>query len=215
MSNIHEIEGLRKKYSLIELNEKTVSKDPFEQFDIWFKDALNSRLPEPNAMIISTVNRTGIPSVRTVLLKSYDNRGFVFFTNYESKKGRDLGENPNTAILFLWKEIGRQVRISGSVVKTMQNESELYFQSRPIESRLGAWASKQSSVLPSRENLIENYEKYRKQFEGKEIPLPPHWGGYRVIPEEFEFWQGRENRLHDRICYIIRGKDWHISRLSP
>jgi pyridoxamine-phosphate oxidase len=215
MSNIHEIEDLRKKYSLIELNEKTVSKDPFEQFDIWFKDALNSRLPEPNAMIISTVNRTGIPSVRTVLLKSYDNRGFVFFTNYESKKGRDLGENPNTAILFLWKEIGRQVRISGSVVKTMQNESELYFQSRPIESRLGAWASKQSSVLPSRENLIENYEKYRKQFEGKEIPLPPHWGGYRVIPEEFEFWQGRENRLHDRICYIIRGKDWHISRLSP
>jgi pyridoxamine 5'-phosphate oxidase len=215
MSNIHEIEGLRKKYSLIELNEKTVSKDPFEQFDIWFKDALNSRLPEPNAMIISTVNRTGIPSVRTVLLKSYDNRGFVFFTNYESKKGRDLGENPNTAILFLWKEIGRQVRISGSVVKTMQNESELYFRSRPIESRLGAWASKQSSVLPSRENLIENYEKYRKQFEGKEIPLPPHWGGYRVIPEEFEFWQGRENRLHDRICYIIKGKDWHISRLSP
>ena len=215
MSNIHEIEDLRKKYSLIELNEKTVSKDPFEQFDIWFKDALNSRLPEPNAMIISTVNRTGIPSVRTVLLKSYDNRGFVFFTNYESKKGRDLGENPNTAILFLWKEIGRQVRISGSVVKTMQNESELYFQSRPIESRLGAWASKQSSVLPSRENLIENYEKYRKQFEGKEIPLPPHWGGFRVIPEEFEFWQGRENRLHDRICYIIRGKDWHISRLSP
>jgi pyridoxamine 5'-phosphate oxidase len=215
MSNIHEIEGLRKKYSLIELNEKTVSKDPFEQFDIWFKDALNSRLPEPNAMIISTVNRTGIPSVRTVLLKSYDNRGFVFFTNYESKKGRDLGENPNTAILFLWKEIGRQVRISGSVVKTMQNESELYFRSRPIESRLGAWASKQSSVLPSREILIENYEKYRKQFEGKEIPLPPHWGGYRVIPEEFEFWQGRENRLHDRICYIIKGKDWHISRLSP
>jgi pyridoxamine 5'-phosphate oxidase len=215
MSNIHEIEGLRKKYSLIELNEKTVSKDPFEQFDIWFKDALNSRLPEPNAMIISTVNRTGIPSVRTVLLKSYDNRGFVFFTNYESKKGRDLGENPNTAILFLWKEIGRQVRISGSVVKTMQNESELYFRSRPIESRLGAWASKQSSVLPSRENLIENYEKFRKQFEGKEIPLPPHWGGFRVIPEEFEFWQGRENRLHDRICYIIKGKDWHISRLSP
>jgi pyridoxamine 5'-phosphate oxidase len=215
MSNIHEIEDLRKKYSLIELNEKTVSKDPFEQFDIWFKDALNSRLPEPNAMIISTVNRTGIPSVRTVLLKSYDNRGFVFFTNYESKKGRDLGENPNTAILFLWKEIGRQVRISGSVVKTMQNESELYFRSRPIESRLGAWASKQSSVLPSRENLIENYEKYRKQFEGKEILLPPHWGGYRVIPEEFEFWQGRENRLHDRICYIIKGKDWHISRLSP
>ena len=215
MSNIHEIEDLRKKYSLIELNEKTVSKDPFEQFDIWFKGALNSRLPEPNAMIISTVNRTGIPSVRTVLLKSYDNRGFVFFTNYESKKGRDLGENPNTAILFLWKEIGRQVRISGSVVKTMQNESELYFQSRPIESRLGAWASKQSNVLPSRENLIENYEKYRKQFEGKEIPLPPHWGGYRVIPEEFEFWQGRENRLHDRICYIKKGKDWHISRLSP
>jgi pyridoxamine 5'-phosphate oxidase len=215
MSDIKETEDLQKKYSLIELNEKTVSKDPFEQFDIWYKDVLNSRLSEPNAMIISTVDRAGIPSVRAVLLKSYDNRGFVFFTNYGSNKGKELAENPNAEILFLWKEIERQVRITGKVVKTTKKESEEYFRSRPRESQLGAWASKQSSVIPNREHLIENYEKHRKQFEGKEIPLPPHWGGYRVIPSEFEFWQGRENRLHDRICYIIKGKDWHISRLSP
>ena len=215
MSDISETEDLQKKYSLIELNEKTISKDPFEQFDIWYKDVLNSRLPEPNAMIISTADRAGIPSVRTVLLKSYDNRGFVFFTNYESKKGNDLAENPNAAILFLWKEIERQVRISGRVVKTTKKESEEYFRSRPIESQLGAWASKQSSVIPDREHLIENYEKYRMQFERKEIPLPPFWGGYRVIPTEFEFWQGRKNRLHDRICYTIKGKNWHIFRLSP
>jgi len=215
MSNIHEIEDLRKKYSLIELNEKTVGKDPFEQFDIWFKDALNSRLPEPNAMIISTTSRAGMPSVRTVLLKSYDNRGFVFFTNYESKKGKDLGENPKAAILFLWKEMERQIRIIGRVEKTTQKESELYFRSRPKESQLGAWASKQSTVLPDRNQLTENYEKYRKQFEGKEIPLPPHWGGYRVIPTEFEFWQGRVNRLHDRICYSKERNSWYISRLSP
>lgn len=215
MSDINETEDLQKKYSLIELNEKSISKDPFEQFDIWYKDVLNSRLSEPNAMIISTANRAGIPSVRTVLLKSYDNRGFVFFTNYESKKGNDLAENPNAAILFLWKEIERQVRISGRVVKTTKKESEIYFRSRPIESQLGAWASKQSSVIPNREHLLEKYAKYRKQFEGKEIPLPPHWGGYRVIPSEFEFWQGREKRLHDRICYTKKGKEWQIFRLSP
>ena len=215
MSNIHDIEDLGKKYSLIELNEKTVSKDPFEQFDIWFKDTLNSRLPEPNAMIISTASRAGMPSVRTVLLKSYDNRGFVFFTNYESKKGKDLGENPKAAILFLWKEMERQIRIIGRVEKTTQKESELYFRSRPKESQLGAWASKQSTVLPDRNHLTENYKKYRKQFEGREIPLPPHWGGYRVIPTEFEFWQGRENRLHDRICYTKERNSWYISRLSP
>ena len=215
MNDTNEIEDLRKKYSLIELNEKTINKNPFEQFDKWYRDVLDSRILEPTAMIVSTANRTGIPSVRTVLLKSYDNRGFVFYTNYESKKGKDLAENPKAAILFLWKEIGRQVRITGKVEKMTQVESELYFRSRPIESQLGAWASKQSDVLPNRDHLIQNYEKYRKQFEGKEIPLPPHWGGYRVIPTEFEFWQGRENRLHDRICYTNKGKVWQISRLSP
>jgi pyridoxamine 5'-phosphate oxidase len=215
MSDSKETEKLRKKYSLIELNEKSVSKDPFEQFDRWFRDAMKSRLPEPNAMIISTVSGAENPSVRTVLLKNYDNRGFVFYTNYGSKKGKELGENPKAAILFLWKELERQVRITGRAVKTTKEESEEYFRSRPIESQLGAWASKQSEVIPTREHLIERYEKYRKQFEGKEIPLPPHWGGYRIIPTEFEYWQGRENRLHDRIIYIKKGEDWDISRLSP
>jgi pyridoxamine 5'-phosphate oxidase len=215
MGDSMESEEIRKKYSQIELNEKTVSRDPFEQFDIWYKEVLNSGISEPNAMAAATANSEGIPTVRTVLLKSYDNRGFVFFTNYGSKKGRDLSDNPKAALLFLWKEINRQIRISGTVMKTGQRESEEYFRSRPIESQLGAWASKQSSVIPNREHLIENYEKYKKQFEEKAIPLPPNWGGYRVIPEEFEFWQGGENRLHDRICYTIKGKDWHISRLSP
>jgi pyridoxamine 5'-phosphate oxidase len=210
-----ETEEMRKKNSRIELSEKTVSRDPFDQFDIWYKEVLHSGIPEPTAMIVATADKKGIPAVRTVLLKSYDKRGFVFYTNYGSKKGKDLRENPNAAILFLWKEVERQVRISGTVKKTAQSESEEYFRSRPIESQLGAWASKQSSVIPNREYLTEKYEKYRDQFEGKDIPLPPFWGGYRVIPTEFEFWQGRDNRLHDRISYKLKGKEWDISRLSP
>jgi len=215
MNDTNETEELRKKYILTELSEKSVSPDPFDQFDRWYKDAPDMGIAEPTAMIISTAGRDGTPSVRTVLLKSYDKEGFVFYTNYESRKGKELGENPKAAILFLWKEAERQIRISGSVKKTTQKESEAYFRSRPIESQLGAWASKQSAVLPSRDYLTDVYEKYRKQFEGKEIPLPPNWGGYRVKPTEFEFWQGRESRLHDRICYTKKGEDWHISRLSP
>ena len=158
------------------LNEKTADKDPFKQFEAWYNEILKSGTAEPTAMIVATANKKGIPTVRTVLLKSYDKQGFVFFTNYESKKGHDLAENPKAALLFLWKEEKRQVRITGSIVKTSREESEEYFRSRPIESKLGAWASKQSSVIPNREHLIENYEKYKKQFEGKEIPLPPFWG---------------------------------------
>ena len=197
------------------LNEQTADKDPFKQFERWYNEILNSGTVEPTAMIVATANKKGIPTVRTVLLKSYDKQGFVFFTNYESRKGKDLAENPKAALLFLWKEEKRQVRIIGNIEKVSKEESEEYFRSRPIESQLGAWASKQSNVIPNREYLLDKYEKYKKQFEGKEIPLPPNWGGYRVIPEEFEFWQGRENRLHDRICYTIKGKDWQISRLSP
>ena len=215
MNKRNEAVDLRKKYALTELDEKTICKDPFEQFDIWYKDVLNSGIEEPTAMIVSTTSGSGIPSVRTVLLKSFDQQGFVFYTNYESKKGIELSENPNAALLFIWKEIGRQVRIKGRAAKTTIKDSEEYFRSRPSESQLGAWASKQSSVIPNRNHLIKNYEKYRQIFEGKEIPLPSFWGGYRVIPTEFEFWQGRNNRLHDRICYTKKGKDWHISRLSP
>jgi pyridoxamine 5'-phosphate oxidase len=215
MGDCEELEALRKKYSLIDLNEKSVSEDPFEQFDIWFRDATESKIIEPSAMIVSTASRGGNPAVRTVLLKSFDSRGFVFFTNYESRKAKELAENPKAAILFLWKEIERQVRISGSIARISQEESEKYFRSRPIESQLGAWASKQSTMIPNREHLMHNYEKYRQQYVDKEIPIPPFWGGYRVIPAEFEFWQGRENRLHDRICYSIKGYGWHIFRLSP
>jgi pyridoxamine 5'-phosphate oxidase len=197
------------------LNEQTADKDPFKQFERWYNEILNSGTVEPTAMIVATANKKGIPTVRTVLLKSYDKQGFVFFTNYESRKGKDLAENPKAALLFLWKEEKRQVRIIGNIEKVSKEESEEYFRSRPIESQLGAWASKQSNVIPNREHLLDKYEKYKKQFEGKEIPLPPNWGGYRVIPEEIEFWQGRENRLHDRICYTISGKEWNISRLSP
>jgi pyridoxamine 5'-phosphate oxidase len=215
MNERKDTEELRKKYQSLELDEKTVSRDPFEQFDTWYDDIKDSEIVEPTAMIISTTSRAGTPSVRTVLLKRHDKRGFVFYTNYESRKGKDLAENPKAALLFLWKEVGRQVRITGNTVKTTKRESELYFRSRPKESQLGAWASKQSNVLPNREELIKEYEKYEKEFEGNEIPLPPNWGGYRVIPTEFEFWQGRDNRLHDRICYTLKGKEWRISRISP
>jgi pyridoxamine 5'-phosphate oxidase len=203
------------KYGPGELDEKRVSNDPFEQFDRWYKEFQESGAEEPTAMIVSTVSGAGVPSVRTVLLKSNDKDGFVFYTNYQSRKGKELAENPRAALLFLWKEIGRQVRISGRVERVTREESDEYFRSRPIESQLGAWASKQSTVIPSREHLLEIYENYRKQFEGSEIPRPPFWGGYRVIPTEFEFWQGRESRLHDRISYVKKGRDWQISRLSP
>jgi pyridoxamine 5'-phosphate oxidase len=215
MNERTETEEIRQKYALAELDEKMVSKDPFEQFDKWYKDIQECGIAEPTAMIVSTVSGAGVPSVRTVLLKSNDKDGFVFYTNYQSRKGKELAENPRAALLFLWKEIGRQVRIMGRVERVTREESEEYFRSRPIESQLGAWASKQSAMIPSREHLLEIYENYRKQFEGSEIPKPSYWGGYRVIPSEFEFWQGQESRLHDRISYVKKGKDWQISRLSP
>jgi pyridoxamine 5'-phosphate oxidase len=215
MSERSEAEESRKIYARAELDERTVNKNPFEQFDRWYKDVQKCGIVEPTAMILATASAAGTPSVRTVLLKSYDKDGFVFYTNYESKKGKELEVNPKAGLLFLWKEIGRQVRIEGSVEKVMKEESEEYFRSRPKESQLGAWASKQSTLIPSREHLLEEYEKYREQFEGSEVPLPPHWGGFRVIPAEFEFWQGRENRLNDRICYTKKGYGWHIARLSP
>jgi pyridoxamine 5'-phosphate oxidase len=215
MSDGDGTEEIRKKISLTEIDEKTISHDPYEQFGLWLKDASESGLIEHNAMIIATSDRAGIPSVRTVLLKSFDKQGFVFFTNYTSKKANDLLENHYISALFLWKEISRQIRITGTVQKVSQEESEAYFRSRPVESQLGAWASKQSDVIPNREHLIQSLEKYRERFVGKEIPLPPFWGGYRLNPTEFEFWQGRDNRLHDRICYTQKVWGWHTFRLSP
>lgn len=204
-----------KKAMLIELSEKTVSKDPFEQFNAWYNEAVDAGIKYPNAMVISTVSKKNIPSVRTVLMKGYDKYGFIFFTNYGSNKAKDLLDNPNASLLFLWKEMERQVRITGTVSKLSHEISERYFHSRPVESQLGAWASKQSSVIQNREQLDSEYERYKKQYEGKIIPMPLYWGGYKVMPTEFEFWQGRDNRLHDRICYSQKGYGWHIYRLSP
>ena len=206
---------LQKKYSQERLDEESADKNPFVQFIKWYDEAVNCGIPDANAMIIATATKSGIPAVRTVLLKGYDERGFIFYTNYESDKGKDLEENPRASLLFLWKELARQIRITGRVEKTAKEESEEYFRSRPRGHQLSAWASKQSREIPNREYLEKEFGRVEKEFEGKEIPLPPYWGGYRVIPEEFEYWQGRESRLHDRICYTKTNKQWVIARKSP
>ena len=215
MINNNDISKLRRSNALKELSEASVSSNPFTQFSVWMNEAIKSNLLDPNAMTLATASKEGIPSARTVLLKGFDERGFVFYTNYESTKAKDLDENPNAALLFLWIELERQVRISGEVEKVSQADSEEYFISRPRESQLGAWASKQSSVIASREVLERQFEEMKKRFENKEIPLPPFWGSYRVIPKRIEFWQGRESRLHDRICYTLVDGKWKIERLSP
>ncbi len=205
---------LRKEYYLKELNESDINKDPFKQFSVWLQDAIDAKIKEPNAMAIATADKNGIPSVRTVLLKGITGGEFVFYTNYESRKAQDLNENPHAALLFFWRELERQVRISGAVEKIGEEESYEYFKTRPRGSRIGAWASKQSSVIPSRDYLANKYSEYEEKF-GEKIPLPPFWGGYSLSPVKFEFWQGRENRLHDRIVYINERNKWEIARLSP
>ena len=211
----NDISNPRNTYSLKELSEESVSSNPIEQFTIWMNEAIESKLLEPNAMILATASKKGIPSARTVLLKGFDEKGFVFYTNYKSSKARDLDENPIAALLFLWAELERQIRISGKVVQVSREVSEHYFHSRPREHQLGTWASWQSRVLENRNELEKRFEEMKKRFEDKEIPLPPFWGGYRVIPNRIEFWQGRESRLHDRICYTLIDGKWKIERLSP
>ncbi len=198
-----------------EFSEESVSENPLEQFKIWMNDVIKANITEPTAMTVATAGKDGIPSARTVLLKDYNEKGFVFFTNYESLKASDLEENPRAAILFYWRNLQRQIRISGKVEKVSFKESEKYFKSRPIGSRIGAWASKQSSQIPNREYLEKLVKELEEKFKNDDVPLPPFWGGYRVIPEKFEFWQGRENRLHDRIIYLKEGADWKIARLAP
>ena len=215
MINSDNISILRRSYSLKELSKNSVSSDPIAQFSVWMKEAVSSDLHEPIAMTLATASKTGIPSARTVLLKGFDKRGFVFYTNYESSKAEELKENPMASLLIFWAELERQVRISGKVEKVSQQESEKYFSSRPRDSRLSAWASKQSSVIEDRETLEKKFKEMKERFEDKEIPLPPFWGGYRVIPHKIEFWQGRESRLHDRICYTLDAGNWKIERLSP
>jgi len=197
-----------------ELSESSVAPDPFVQFGNWFEEYLNSSPLEPNAFVLSTADADGRPASRVVLLKGFDPRGFVFFTNYESKKAHDLDANPNAALNFFWPELERQVRISGVAERTSVEESEVYFASRPPASQIGAWASKQSGILSDRKELEERFDDVKNRF-SDEIPCPPFWGGYRVVPTSFEFWQGRRSRLHDRICYEKIDAGWRIFRLYP
>ncbi|OKH14530.1 pyridoxamine 5'-phosphate oxidase [Fischerella major NIES-592] len=207
---------LRKDYTLQDLNETDVAPNPFIQFQKWFDEALTAQLLEPNAMTVATATTDGKPSARMVLLKDFDERGFVFFTNYNSHKGQELAENPQAALVFWWAELERQVRICGHVEKVSENDSDRYFQSRPFNSRLGAWASNQSEVIESRIILEQRLQELKAKYENQDVPRPPHWGGLRVIPTEIEFWQGRSSRLHDRILYTrLDDGDWKIQRLSP
>lgn len=206
---------LRKTYARETLNQSAVDPDPIIQFKTWMNEALDAELPEPNAMTVATVSADGKPSARVLLIKGVDARGFVFFTNYESQKGLDLEANPHAALVFYWIELERQVRIEGRVEKLPEEESDAYFASRPLDSRIGAWASDQSRELSSRTALVASAAKYAARYM-LNPPRPPHWGGYVVIPETIEFWQGRPSRLHDRIVYTRQPEgEWKIARLAP
>ncbi len=209
------IADLRIEYARESLDEKGVARDPFLQFSRWFQEALNAGFTEPNAMTLATADADGRPSARIVLLKGYDERGFTFYSNYQSRKGRELAENPRAALLFHWVELQRQVRIEGHVEKASAEESDEYYASRPIGSRIGAWASPQSSVLAHREELEAKLAELAGRY-GDDPPRPPHWGGYRLVPDMLELWQGRPSRLHDRLRYSREGLGlWRIERLAP
>lgn len=214
--NSEALYDLRKEYKYGILNEDEVSSNPVDQFSIWWQDVERSKIPEHNAMTLATAAQDGLPDARTVLLKGFNQAGFIFFTNYNSTKSKQLEANNKCCLLFYWKELERQVRINGYADKLSINESIRYFDTRPEESKLGAWASPQSLVIAGQSWLTETLQYYRERFKHGAIPKPPHWGGYRVIPEKMEFWQGRPGRMHDRILYVLNTRGlWDINRLAP
>ena len=209
------ISDLRKEYTLTGLDKADVLPNPIAQFRVWFDAALKAGVPEPNAMHISTVTADGRPDGRIVLIKDISDAGFVFYTNYESRKGRDLIDRPFAALTFFYPELERQIRIEGRVEKVSAEESDAYFNSRPRGSQIGAWVSQQSTAVESRDVLESRQRELETQFDGQPVPRPPHWGGFRVVPDALEFWQGRPSRLHDRIRYRWADRNWVIERLSP
>jgi pyridoxamine 5'-phosphate oxidase len=208
------IADIRKDYQLKSLSELEVNNNPFSQFSSWWDEAVQSEIDEVNAMTLSTITNEGRPSSRIVLLKGFDAKGFVFFSNYNSSKAQHISSNSHVSLLFFWKELERQIRIDGVCSKVSAEESDAYFHSRPIGSRLGAWASPQSEKIKDREVLVQRLASVTQEF-GLDVPRPPHWGGYQVVPTRIEFWQGRSNRLHDRILYEQQELSWQISRLAP
>ncbi len=210
------LSDLRRQYASRSLDRPDLQADPFAQFDLWMREAIETEILEPNAMALATVSSNGAPTVRTVLLKGFDERGLVFYTNYASAKARDLAANSQVACLFQWLPLERQVSVTGLAEKISTAESLKYFLSRPHESQIGAWASRQSQIITTRALLEEKFAEMKNKFRAGEVPLPEFWGGYRVLPHTFEFWQGRPNRLHDRFVYRQTTSDsWHIERLMP
>jgi pyridoxamine 5'-phosphate oxidase len=211
-----DISAIRKDYRLRSLEEANVDGNPIKQFETWWQQAIESKIDEPNAMTLSTSSNSGQPSSRIVLLKGIEHNGFVFYTNYESRKGHQIQINPLVSLVFFWKELERQVSIEGSAKKVSSDQSDLYFSSRPLDSKIGAWSSPQSEVIASRDVLENNVADYTGKFQSLDIPRPPFWGGYIVEPNMIEFWQGRPGRLHDRLRYTINEKKlWTIERLAP
>lgn len=212
---MNDLASLRRDYSLTSLDESEVAMDPLEQFDRWFSEAQRAGVSEPNAMTLATASADGTPSARTVLLKGFDPRGFIFFTSYESQKGVELTANPKASLVFFWQPLERQVLISGEVTRLDRSESEAYFHQRPRLSQLGAWASLQSRAVASRAALEQRFVEVEARFVGQEILCPPSWGGFVLAPVRIEFWQGRPNRLHDRIRYLHGEQGWSIGRIYP
>lgn len=217
LENKLDLSDFRQEYTQESLRREQLPRDPFKQFELWFQQACAANLPEPNAMSLATTSATGVPSQRTVLLKYFDRQGLVFFTNYESKKARHIEANPQVSLLFFWTALQRQVQIAGQAVKISTAESLKYFATRPRGSQIGAWCSQQSTIISSRQILELKFDQMKRKFHQQEIPLPSAWGGYRIVPHSFEFWQGRPNRLHDRFLYsrLALEPTWEIQRLAP